>query len=322
MTKGNRTARLLRWYPPLWRSLYGAGLEALLDDTYGATSVPWRDRVSIAKNGLLERAREVGIVGTTASGNARLLAGSQLVLCGWSLFVIAGAIFAKFIEHWNDPTTSAHRTLSGVSVATVQFAGTLGVLLVLGAATFVLPSVVRLIRTNGWQSVRRPVAKNALALSVSIALTTIVALRAHFLNYHQRNGGSHSYVAIVLLAGVAIIATLATMTSTAISLSRQIDFSRRLLRNLSIAALALTVLMVDIALGSAIWWTDEALVAPRFLDMSIGNGIVFTSNSFPPALVLMSVLMLLGLSIALVGVTRVVSGFGENDPIASSTMSN
>jgi len=317
MTKKDIAARLLRWYPPQWSSHYGPGFEALLEDTYGSSSVPWRHRFSIAKSGLLERAREVGIVGTSASGNARLLAGSQLVLCGWSLFVVAGAIFAKFIEHWNDPVSSPHRALSSVSVAAVQFAGTVGVLLVLGAATFVVPSVVRLVRTSGWQSVRRPITKSALAFLVSIALTTSVALRAHFLNYHQRNGGSQSYVALVVLAGVAIIATLATMTATAISLSRQVDFSRRLLRNLSIAALALTVLMAGIALGSEIWWTNEALIAPRFLDTSIGNGIVYSSNSFPPPLLLMAALMILGLSMALVGVTRVISGIRHDDTIAS-----
>jgi len=319
MSEKNRTTRLLRWYPQQWRSRYGAGFEALLDDTYGAKSVPWRVQLSIFKNGLLERAREVGIIRTSASGDARLLAGSQLVLCGWSLFVVAGAIFAKFIEHWNDPIPSNHRTLSSISVASVQFAGTVGVLLVLGAAAFVLPSTVRLLRTAGWQSIRRPVTKNALALTISIALVASVAIRAHFLNYHQRNGGSRSYVALVLLAGISLIATLVTMTTTAVSLSRQVDLSRRLLKNLSFAALVLTILMVDIAVGSGIWWTNEALVAPRFLDMSIGNGVVFTSNSFPPALVLMSVLMVFGLALALTGVVRVVSGFSENDTLVATT---
>jgi len=321
MKRENRSNRLLRWYPPTWRSHYGAGLLALLDDTYGAKSVPWRERWSIATKGVAERAREAGITGTTVNANGRLLAGSQLVLCGWSLFIVAGAIFAKFTEHWNDSVSSVHRTFPGVSDAVVRTAGIVGVLLVLAAAAFVLPSLVRLARRESWQSVRRPLKKNALALSISIALTTSVALRAHFLNYHQRNGGSPGYVVIVLLAGFAVLATLATMTTTALSLTRQIDFSRRLLRNLSFAALTLSVLMLSIAVGSGIWWISEARFAPKFLENSIGSGILFTSNTLPPALLLMAVLMFIGLAMALVGATRIASGFSDHGPHRVATSS-
>ena len=314
MRKRNRDAQLLRWYPPLWRSRYGAEFEALLEDTYGDAPVPWRDRLSIEKNGALERAREIGIVGTTANANARLLAGSQLVLCGWALFVVAGAIFAKFTEHWSGATPSNRRVLPGFSVATVQWAGIAGVLLVLGATAFVLPSIIRLIKKGGWQCVRRPVIREIVALSISIALTFGVALRARSMNYHQRNGGSVSFEAFVLFAGLAVIATIAVTISTSISLSRQIDFSRRVLKNLSLAAMALTALMITIAVGSGIWWTTEAFSAPKFLENSIGSGIVFASGSFPPALLLMAVLMVLGLMVALAGVTRVARGFSDNDP--------
>lgn len=312
MKKDNRSARLLRWYPPTWRERYGAGFAALLDDTYGTKSVPWRERWSIATKGVLERAHEVGVTGSPVNANGRLLAGSQLVLCGWSLFIVAGAIFAKFTEHWKSSVSSVHRTLPYVGDVVVQTAGIVGVLLVLAAAAFVLPSLVRHVRRESWHSVRRELKKSALALSISIALTTGVALRAHFLNYHQRNGGSPVYVVIVLLAGFAVLATLATMTTTALSLTRQIELSRRLLRTLSFAALTLSVLMATIAVGSGIWWISEVRFAPNFLQNSIGSGILSTSNAFPPALLLMAVLMFFGLAMALFGATRIVSGFNDH----------
>jgi hypothetical protein len=309
MKETNRYDRILRWYPANWRGRYGQGLAALLEDTYGENPVPLRIRASLARAGALERAREVGVLGETTSSNDRLRAGSLLVLCGWSLFVVAGAVFAKFIEHWNVATPVAHRTVPSIGVTAVQWAGVVGAIVVLVAAALVVPVVIHLVRAQGWSSIRQPVLRGALTLGAATASTAGLALWAQHLNFHQRNGGMVPYGVGVLFTGFVILVAIATVTSTVITVTRRLDLSRRTLRLLSSMALGLTSLMGVIAAGVALWWASEAIYAPHVLANSIGNGIIATSNALPPALDVAGLLMLLGLSSALVGSLRVLGGF-------------
>lgn len=308
MSASNHFERVLRWYPPNWRAHYGPGLVALLEDTYGENPVPLRIRASLARAGTVERAREVGVLGETTSSNDRLRVGSQLVLCGWSLFVIAGAIFAKFTEHWNVATPAAHRTLASIGDSAVQWAGVVSAITVLVAALFVFPVVVRLVRAQGWTSIRRPVRRNALAVGSVAAFIAGLTLWAHRMSFHQRNGGTIGYTIGFLVTGVVALVAIATATSTAVTVTRELDFSRRMLRLLSSLALGLTVLMGVIVAGVALWWASEAIYAPHFLANNIGNGFISTSNTLPPALVVAGALMLLGLSSAFAGSLRVLGG--------------
>jgi hypothetical protein len=97
----DRFERMIRWYPTQWRARYGDEMAALLEDTHGMSAVPLRDRISLAKSGSMERAREAGLIGDSSEPDERIRTGSLLVLCGWALFMVAGAIFAKFTEHWD-----------------------------------------------------------------------------------------------------------------------------------------------------------------------------------------------------------------------------
>ena len=68
--------RVLRWYPPAWRSRYGDEMAALLEDTYvSASDVPLGERVALATSGLAERVREADLVGST--GGARRACGPE-----------------------------------------------------------------------------------------------------------------------------------------------------------------------------------------------------------------------------------------------------
>ena len=139
MNRSRRFERLLRWYPARWRERYRREMVALLEDTYGSRRIPWSARVSLMKNGSLERARGVGWVGDVASPSDRLKAGSTLIVTCWSLFVVAGAIFAKFSEHWNVLTPVADRPAANVGYNAVQWSGVVGVGLVGLGALLVLP---------------------------------------------------------------------------------------------------------------------------------------------------------------------------------------
>jgi hypothetical protein len=308
MSKPKRHQRLLRWYPPSWRSRYGEGFAALLDDTY-AQDISRRVRTSIARAGLIERARVTGLVGEAANSNDRLLSGSHLVLCGWALFIVAGAMFAKFTEQWGVAIHRTHRTLPSIGDSAVHWAGAVGMALVLAAGLFVFPALTRLLRVGGWSRIRRSLMKSVSVLAVALILTAAMALWAHLLNNGQRNGGSVVYEVAFLLYSLALVTVIGTVTSTVISITRQLVLSRRSLVILSTTALAVTLLMTIVIAGTLTWWASEAVYAPQFLRHSIGSGLFLTSSSFPPTLLLLVLLMILGLVTALSGVKRVVRGY-------------
>lgn len=157
-------------------------------------------------------------------------------------------------------------------------------------------------------SIRRSVLRAVFAIGASAALTAGLAVWAHHLNYHQRNGGLVPYEIVFLLTGAAIVATIAIVTSTVITVTRQLNFSRQTLRILSSTALGLTLFMTVIVAGTAVWWTSEVAYAPQFLSNSIGSRLLLTSNSLPPTLLVAGALMLFGISTAVMGSLRVLGG--------------
>ena len=65
------------------------------------------------------------------------------------------------------------------------------------------------------------------------------------------------------------------------------------------------ILMAAILAAMITWWTIEASHAPAFMRNGIGNGFIVTSSTFPPALIMASILMLIGLAAAIAGTLRV-----------------
>ena len=305
MSRADRVAKLLGWYPPLWRAKYGPGLAALLEDTYGKGKIPAKAQISLIKTGVAERARETGLLGDTASPLERQRAGSLLVLCGWAGFMLAGALFAKFTDNWGASTSNGDRTLVRAMYATVQWGGAAGALLVLTAALIVLPSLIRLIRSGDWTSLRRPVVQALCTGTVFVASSVGLILWAHHLSYRDRNGALVSYEIVVACWSIAVGLCVAVGTSAAVSITQRLDLSRRKVQSLSTMAMALTLSMTAILAAMITWWKIEASHAPAFMRDGIGNGFIVTSSTFPPALVAASILMMIGLAAAIAGALRV-----------------
>jgi hypothetical protein len=304
MNIDDRSARLLRWYPPAWRARYGGELTALMEDTYGPGDVPFRPRCSIAWAGTVERARTAGLTGDASGPNDRLRAGSMLVLCAWAVFMVAGSIFAKFTDNLYGLTPATDRGLPNASFTAVQVAGLVGGILVLVAAGLVVPAFVRLLRQGGWASLRRSVLRALAVGGAAIALTAGLVVWAHQLSFHDRNGGLLAYGIVFVGWGVVVIAAVATSTAAAVAVGRQIDLSRRTLQVLGSLALALSLAMTVVIAGAITWWSLVATSAPWVMRQGIGNGLPVTSSTVPPILVLVGVLMLIGLAIATVGAIR------------------
>jgi hypothetical protein len=316
-----RFERMLRWYPPSWRARYGGELTALLEDTYGASDVPFRGRLSIVKAGAVERARWAGVLGDSTGPTDRVRAGSLLVLCAWSVFVIAGAIFAKFSEGWRHVAPTAVGGLPNDAYHAVVWAGAAGGVVVAVAAFVVLPAFVRLVRATGWTSIRRLVLSVVVVGVTAVALTAGGVVWAHHLSSRDRNGGLLAYGMFFVLCGLAIVAAIATSTGAAVSVTRRLDLSPRTLRVLGAMAVALTLIMTVMVAGALLWWGAVATRAPQVLRNGIGNGVLVTSDTVPSTLVGVGVLMLIGLGTAAMGTVRVARSLTGTSTVLNSSAS-
>jgi len=301
-----RRERLLRWYPPQWRSRYGDELTALLEDRYGpAGGVPVGDRIGLVRAGLTERAREGGFVGSTQGRAARLRAGSVLVLCGWTLFLVAGAMFAKFSDNWLAGTPRADRSVASWSYDVVAVAGMLGCAVTLLAAFVAVPAFARFVRHGGWAPVRRPVLRAVVGVAAAAVALGAVLFWAHHLSSHDRNGGGPLYGALFVVVSVAAVAALAWSTAAAVSVVRRIDWPARTLGVLAALAVGICGLMLVTFAGIVTWWVSEVLHAPGVLLDGIGGGVPFDSRFVPPTLLVVGSLMVAGLALGLGGTLRI-----------------
>ena len=302
----DRLGRLLRWYPPEWRERYGAEMTALLEDAYGtASAVPWRERMGLARSGLAERARAAGLLGSVPDPAEQVRAGSALVLCGWALFVIAGAIFAKFADGWSVPAPSSDRWVASAAYDAVAVLGAVGCALVALAALLAAPAFVRLIRDGRWESVRRRVGR-AVAAAGTAALLLVGALSwAHHLSQHDRNGGLPVYSTLFVIVGLAVVVAVLSAAAAGARVARRIESPPRVVRILGVLALAVGVVMVLLAAGIVVWWCWVAVHAPDVLRNGIGNGFPYASNTAPPTLVVTGGLIVMGVVLAVSGTRRV-----------------
>jgi hypothetical protein len=296
---------MIRWYPPEWRERYGPEMAALLEDTYSTPeAVPWRARMGLLRSGLAERARVAGLCGSPGPAE-QVRAGSVLVLCGWALFLVAGAIFAKFADNWSVAAPSTARWVASDSYDAVAVLAVLGCALVALAALLAVPPLAHLVRDGRWESVRRPVRRAMVAGGVAVVLFVGALAWAHRLSLHDRNGGLAIYSALLVVAGLAAVAAVLCATAAAVSVARRVELPSRVLRALGLIALALSGVMALMLAGIALWWSWVALHAPDVLLNGIGNGFVYTSDVAPPSLVAAGVLSMLGLLLAFGGTRRV-----------------
>lgn len=302
---------LLRWYPSQWRERYGDEMAALLEDSYAtASAIPLRQRVSLARSGLAERARAAGIVGWSRDPDVRLRGGWLLVLCGWAFSIVAGVIFVKSADHWatESPPSGHWVAMGGFNV--VGAAAMVGSLVVLLAALVVAPAFVRLVRSGRWHEVSRPIVAAIIAVAASATLFVIMVAWAHSLNALDRNGGLPIYGWFFVLVSVVFFAAVGTGTAAAVAVARRVELTRRTVWAFGVLAIGLVGLMALELVSLVAWWASEAVHAPGFLAQLIGNGMPFQSSVVPPTLLGSGILMVLGLALGVAGLVRVVGSLG------------
>ncbi|MBV9410953.1 MAG: hypothetical protein JO148_05115, partial [Acidimicrobiia bacterium] len=130
-----------------------------------------------------------------------------------------------------------------------------------------------------------------------------LAMWAHHLSDHQRNGGSVVYSIAFLAWASLAAASLMSWTAVAVAVGRRVELSPRALRAEARLALGLAAAMVAVTAASVIWWAGMAVYAPSFLTgphASTAAGVLDL-----PLLVAVG-LMLCGLGLSGLGVRCIV----------------
>lgn len=295
-------SNVLRWYPPAWRTRYGDELVDLISDTVEGRRLSLTMRLSLAWAGLRERGHESGLVGDQESPTGQARAGSLLVLCSWTAFVLAGASFSKLSEHFAQSMPPGSRMAAHIGFDMVATFGVLGMLFVAIGAGVALRSVVTYLRTGGWSPVRRATLQAMVLTVITAGAIAPLSLWAHGLTSLQRNGSSGAYSFAITVWAIFIALTLASWSRAAVKCVRHMELPRRVLQIEAGLAVAVVFIMIVITAGAAIWWGDVASHAPWFL-----QGTNYGSSASPlTANLIVTLALMLGGSVGgLFGVSRI-----------------
>lgn len=272
--------RLLKLYPPSWRDRYGDEFVAYVDDELDGKRPTFGFVLSIAMGAVRERGHRSGLLGADHAPPEQSRAGALLVLCAWSVFMFAGASFSKLSEHSARALPAGAGSLSRVGFDIVAACGAVGTVLVALGACVALPTFVRFLRTGGWEVARERI-RTALALTTCVLVVIVsLSLWAHHLTSGQRNGGDNLYSAAFVTWAILIALTLASWDRVAVLSVTKMALSPRILRVEALLATAISLLMVAITVGAALWWANVATNAPWFLQGArVGTSVSpFTSN--------------------------------------------
>ena len=315
MRRHNDHSDVLKWYPQAWRDHYGEELAMFLHDRYGESSIPMWARLSMTRSGLVERLRVGGMVGTSVDSDRRVRGGSLLVLCAWGVFVIAGAAFAKYAEHWPLATPPVDRRIPAVAMGAVQVGAFAGALIVLVAGLITVPAFANLVRSAGWRSLWSTMRVMSVTTIVAgIASLMIIAWIRH-LGPSQTNASSWAWKAVGVTWGLLVVGALACGAGTVVALVNRLELSQRVTKALGVLALAMVAVLALIFAGTLSWWFSTAIHAPWPFGGLIPRPPI---SPTPLAMVILSALMLSGLALAGYGAVRIVgtSGRPADGPVA------
>ena len=292
----------LRWYPPSWRDRYGEELSAVLDDQYEG-HLPTRVHFDLVAGGLRQRAIQSGLTGDLVPAARGVRSGALMVFSAWVAFVIAGASFAKFSEHFDQAlphSMSVHR-LSDLAVTVLQIVAGVASLLVVVGVFLAVPAFVRYLRAGGWPSLRGHILRALACTGLTVVVTVPLLVWAHHLTSHQRNGGLYWYGPLFLLWAALIVLTLASWAVVAIVAGSRVVFSRTILTAEAILAVLIALAMVVMVGATAAWWGEMARDAPAFLNASPGG---LPGSPWDVWLVATVALMVVATGTAAMGVVR------------------
>jgi hypothetical protein len=299
----------LKWYPRSWRDHYGEELMLFLQDRYGEDPVPVTARLSMIRSGSVERLRAGGIIGTSVDSDRRIRGASLLVLCAWGMFVVAGAVFAKYTEHWPLATPQVDQRVPEVAMGIVQVAAAAGFLILVVAGLITLPALVALVRSDGWKSIWATARWMVISVAVAgTAAIVIVAWNAQ-LGPSQSINTPWSLKVAGVVGGLLVVLALAVSSGTIVAIVYRLRLSDQVTRMLGVLAFAMSGVLIFIFAGALTWWITTAIHAPWFFGSFVPRS---QSSPAPLAMVVLGLTMLSGLVLAGYGTVRIAVSMGRS----------
>ncbi len=261
--KSERACRLLlRAYPPAWRARYGDELVSLMLESGERGRVAWRACRDVLLAGARERLRAAGLSGDSVPPAARARAGSLLVLCAWSLFVVAGMMVQRVSEHWRGTAPAAGRTLPAIAFDGLVAAAAIAAVLVLAGAACALPALVAFLRAGRFGEIRAHWARAARLSAAGAAATAGLVAWAQRLSAAQRDGHDTAYALGFSAWGLLLVVCLAAWTYAAVATARRIEWPARALVALARLAAGVAAAMGAITVATALWWAALPASSP------------------------------------------------------------
>ncbi len=294
-------ARLLRWYPDAWRRRYGDEFAAFVEDELDGARPTVRLRVSLARAGLAERARDGGLVGESRPASDRVRAGALVVLAAWGAAVVAGAGFAKTSEHFAGAAPTGTLATARGAFAAVVVLGTMGAASMVAGVVAALPAAVTHLWSGGWASVRGLLVRAVVVTGITAAAMAPLAAWAHHLDAAQRNGADGAYTGAFATWAVLAVVSLTLWTAAGIGWARRLELGPRVLRFEAALAVVVAAVTASLAVAVAVWWGAMARVAPSYL---VGTAPGTHPSPWPRTLVTVESLLVAASVVAGWGVVR------------------
>jgi hypothetical protein len=277
--------------------------------------VPLGASLSIVKSGTLQRVRDLGVVGDAVSDQRGVTGSALVVLLAWAFVVVAGSVFAKYVEHWQRAMPRGTREVPSVAYGVVFYSSLVGLAIVSAAALVCVPAFVRAVRSRGWGVVIRPLRRALLAAGVALVTTSgVVAAAQHLAS--STAPASWPYRVAFYGWGVVVALAIVICATAAGEISSRLDFSERASRTLGQLALAMSVVVVVTFAGVLAWWIAVASRAPWFLGSGAdalegrSSSVPLTLASGTPVpwlLVAVALTMLVSLALCAYATARIVT---------------
>jgi len=272
-----RVRRLLRWYPPSWRRRYGDEFAELLLAEMAEQPSSARRTVNVIGNGLLARLTGAGLTSHELPRADQMRVGLATLGTALAAFgAFAVAMLAQLATGWQWTSPQSASATAGTLILAVA----VGCMAVIGAAA-VVP--VAWLSARAIAAGQRRLARPAVLAGVSAAV--LVVGTRHFQNGWPGTGGTgpHHLVVPGGLAAFGWASTLsvssywvhpgllarfplpevAWMAASPLALAgvaaglvmvvRRLDLPARLLRYLTVLALAASLVAVPVLVGAASW---------------------------------------------------------------------
>jgi hypothetical protein len=274
MNAARTSRRLLRLYPPAWRTRYGEELEALIVDVSGGGRVPWRMRLELVLAAAREHAHvlHTGSAGRPAHGKTR--SGAMLVLWAWMLFVCAGIVVQKLSEHWQASVPAARRAVPASAFDGLVAGAAAGAAIVAIGAALLLPSLMAFVRCGRFSEVRHSVTRSAGLSLLTAAAAIGVVVWAHQLGTPQRNGGDSPYEGAVIAFALLGAVCLASWVATTSAITSRLALPARTLRLEALVATGIVIAMAAMTFSTVVWWRSLADDAPGWVPVPVAVMVV------------------------------------------------